>query len=177
MSLLTLDIEKAAAGGRMLARHQGRVVLVAGAIPGERVTARVERTERGVAFADIVDVLSPSPDRRPVLADPRCGGNAFAHINYARQLLLKGQIIDDALRRIGRTSLPEPPAVEGSPERGYRMRARLHVRGGSIGFFREGTHHVCDVATTGQLLPETCTWIALAREQERRRCAATRDGS
>ena len=47
-SILTLDIEKPAAGGRMLARHQGQVVLVWGAIPGERVTARVDRTTKGV---------------------------------------------------------------------------------------------------------------------------------
>ena len=42
-SLLTLDIEKPAAGGRMLARLNGQIVLVWGAIPGERVRARVER--------------------------------------------------------------------------------------------------------------------------------------
>ncbi len=65
-SILTLDIEKPAAGGRMLARHHGQVVLVWGAIPGERVTARVDRTTKSVAFASTVDVLSPSPDRRAV---------------------------------------------------------------------------------------------------------------
>src|SRR5262249_11616134 len=41
--------------------------------------------------------------------------------------------------------------VASSPERGYRMRARLHVRGGRAGFFREGTHDLCDAACTGQL--------------------------
>ncbi|HOG30070.1 MAG TPA: hypothetical protein PLT35_12390, partial [Vicinamibacterales bacterium] len=45
--LLTLVPEKAAAGGRMLARHDGMVILVAGAIPGERVTARADRVESG----------------------------------------------------------------------------------------------------------------------------------
>jgi 23S rRNA (uracil1939-C5)-methyltransferase len=46
--------------------------------------------------------------------------------------------------------------VVGSPEAGYRMRARLHVSTGRIGFFREGTHELCDPVQTGQLLPETC---------------------
>src|SRR5438093_13591099 len=62
--LLTLDVEKPAAGGRMLARHRGQVVLVWGAIPGERVRARIERSGKGVLFAETVDVLSPSQDRR-----------------------------------------------------------------------------------------------------------------
>src|SRR5690606_9793333 len=52
-----------------------------------------------------------------------------------------------------------PPEVIPSPERGYRMRARLHARGSRIGFFREGTHDICDAAATGQLLPTTCEWI------------------
>ena len=39
------------------------------------------------------------------------------------------------------------------------MRARLHVRGGAIGFFREGTHDLCDPALTGQLLPDTIDWL------------------
>ena len=172
MPLLTLDIEKAAAGGRMLARHEGQIVLVSGAIPGERVVVQLERKERGVAFANVAEVLQPSADRRPVSGDPQCGGNVFAHIDYARQLTLKGEIIQDAFRRIGRIPLDVAPPVVGSPEQGYRMRARLHVSGGRIGFFREGTHQVCDVGTTGQLLSETSDWIAalnreLTRDQMR----------
>jgi 23S rRNA (uracil1939-C5)-methyltransferase len=158
--IYTLDIEKATAGGRMLARHQGQVVLVSGAIPGERVTARLERTGKGVAFAEVVEVLSPSADRRPVAADWRCGGNVLAHVGYARQLGLKGEIIQDALGRIGRMPMAAPPDVMGSPERGYRMRARLHVQNGRIGYYLEGTHRLCDAAATGQLLEETTNWIA-----------------
>ena len=58
-STLTLDVEKPTAGGRMLARHNGQVVLVWGAIPGERVRARVERSGKGVMFAETVEVLTP----------------------------------------------------------------------------------------------------------------------
>ena len=162
--LLTLNIEKAAAGGRMLARHQGQVVLVSGAIPGERVAARLERTGKGVVFAEVVEVLSPSPDRRPVTGDPRCGGNVFAHIAYARQLELKGEIIQDGFGRIGRLPIATAPEILGSPERGYRMRARLHVRNGRIGFYLEGTHHLCEAEATGQLLPATVEWIAAAQQ-------------
>src|SRR5688500_7599558 len=125
-AILTLDVEKAAAGGRMLARHHGQVVLVWGAIPGERVDARVERVGKGVVYASTAAVLSASSDRRNADADWRCGGSVLAHVEYPRQLTLKGQIVEDAFRRIARLPLP-PPDVIGSPEAGYRMRARLHA--------------------------------------------------
>ncbi len=158
-TLLTLDVEKPAAGGRMLARHNGQVVLVWGAIPGERVSARIERVGKGVIYADTSQVLSSSPDRVDA-GDWRCGGNVLAFIAYPRQLLLKGQIIQDALARIGRVPLPAPPEVIGSPQEGYRMRARLHASGGRVGFYREGTHTLCAPAQTRQFAGNTTAWIA-----------------
>jgi 23S rRNA (uracil1939-C5)-methyltransferase len=153
--VLTLDIEKPAAGGRMLARHQGRVVLVSGAIPGERVTARIERVSSAVVFAETVDVTTPSA-RRPChqrgsavrrlrararrlrLAAPPQTGNRSGRLQPDRSLTAAGQ----AAHRV-------------ITERGYRMRARLHVSGGRLGFFREGTHDICDPVATGQLAEST----------------------
>ena len=80
-------------------------------------------------YAETAEVLTASPDRREAGGDWRCGGNVYAHIAYDRQLRLKGEIIRDALGRIGRLPLDAPPVVIASPERGYRMRARLHARG------------------------------------------------
>jgi 23S rRNA (uracil1939-C5)-methyltransferase len=157
-----VDVEKPTPGGRMLARHEGRVVLVWGAIPGERVRARVERAAKGVLFAETVDVIAASADRRDAGPDWRCGGSVLAHVAYERQLRLKGEIVQDALGRIARMPRAEAPAVIGSPERGYRMRARLHARDGRLGFYREGTHHLCSAAATGQLLPATGEWMAAA---------------
>jgi len=156
MNTVSLTIEKPAAGGRMIARLDGQVVLVSGAIPGERVNARIERTGKGVLYAATVDVKAPSPDRRAVAGDPECGGCLYAHVAYPRQLALKSDVIADAFARIAKLSLPERVAVASSPETGYRMRARLHMRGHRLGFFREGTHDICDVRATGQLLPATC---------------------
>jgi 23S rRNA (uracil1939-C5)-methyltransferase len=143
----------------MLARHDGQVVLVWGAIPGERVRARIERAGKGMLFAETVEVVAPSPHRRPGLADWRCGGNVLAHIAYDRQLLIKSEIIRDAFARIGRLPLHDSPVVIASPEKGYRMRARLHVRSGRVGFMREGSHDICAVGPTEQLLPATVAWI------------------
>ena len=147
---LDLLLEKPASGGRMIARHDGEVVLVAGGIPGERVRVRISRAEKRVAFADTVSVLQPSPDRQPA-ADAACGGCLYSHIAYPRQVLLKAQIIEDAFARIGKIPLSERVVVSSGPDRGYRMKARFHVRSGRAGFFREGTHDLCDPRQTGQL--------------------------
>jgi 23S rRNA (uracil1939-C5)-methyltransferase len=148
-------VEKPAAGGRMIARHEGEIVLVAGAIPGERVSARVTRAEKRVAFADVVSVEAGSPDRRATNADIACGGCVYAHIEYARQVALKAQIIEDAFLRIGRIPLSDGVTVQSASEHGYRMRARFHVADGRAGFYREGTHHLCDPRPTGQLHPDS----------------------
>jgi 23S rRNA (uracil1939-C5)-methyltransferase len=150
---LTLSIEKPAAGGRMIARHAGAVVLVSSAIPGEVVEARVERVQRGTVWAATVRVVESSADRAGS-DDGSCGGCVYAHIRYARQLVLKRDIIVDACARLGRLSVELPDVTPSAPS-GYRMRARLHLREGRVGFFREGTHDVCAAGPTGQLLPET----------------------
>jgi len=72
--LVELVPEKPVVGGRMLARVEGEVVLVSGAIPGERLAARIARRQQGVLFATTVDVLEPSPDRCDPGPDPACGG-------------------------------------------------------------------------------------------------------
>jgi 23S rRNA (uracil1939-C5)-methyltransferase len=145
-----LAIEKPAAGGRMLARHEGQVILVHGGIPGERVRARIGRVEKQLAFAETVEVIDPSADRRDPPMDLACGGCLYGHIGYERQRAIKGEVVRDAFVRLGRIEI-EAPAVAASPEAGYRMRARLHVRGDRIGFYREGTHDLCDAASTQQL--------------------------
>jgi 23S rRNA (uracil1939-C5)-methyltransferase len=154
-----LTIEKPAAGGRMIARHFGQVVLVRGAIPGERVRAWIERADRSLAFAVTREVVEPSPDRRAAEGDPLCGGALYAHIAYQRQLAIKADVLRDAFARLGRHPIDFPIDVTGSPEHGYRMRARFHVQGPRAGFYREGTHQLCDAAPTRQLLPETVATV------------------
>ncbi len=161
---IELDIERPVAGGRMLARVGGRVVLVSGAIPGERVLAEIEQSPRAVIYGRTLEVLKRAPARRETQGDSTCGGTVYAHIDYATQLQLKAQVIADAFQRIGRVTLDGPVAIAASPEHGYRMRARLHIRNGQIGFFREGTHDLCSAAVTRQLAAAT---IRLLDEIER----------
>jgi 23S rRNA (uracil1939-C5)-methyltransferase len=153
--LLELCPEKPVVGGRMLARTGGEVVLVAGAIPGERVRARIDRRQQGVLFATTVEVIEASPDRRDPGPDPACGGMTFAFVAYPRQCALKAAIVADALTRIGRLPQLEPVSLTPSPERAYRLRYRVHPGPEGLGFFREGTHELCDPSVTGQLAAES----------------------
>src|SRR5690606_24328006 len=95
LSLMAMElrIERAVAGGRMLARHDGGIVLVAGAIPGELVRARVERTAKHVSFARVEEVIEASPHRREPVCNPSCGGMDYAHIEYDAQLDCKREIV------------------------------------------------------------------------------------
>ena len=147
----------------MIARHDGAIVFVSGAIPGEIVDAEVEKVQRGTVWAATRDVIERSPDRVDGAPDGACGGSVFAHIAYERQRQLKSAIVEDAFRRIGRITLASPVEVVGSPVDGYRMRSRLHVRDARVGFFREGTHSLCDAAPTRQLRDDT---IAVIRRLE-----------
>ncbi len=139
----------------MIARHDGAIVLVSAAIPGEKVEAVIEKVQRGTGWATTTRVLEASPDRIDPPGDWACGGSVFAHIRYERQLAIKRDIIRDALTRIGRMAPPDAIPVHGSPVDGYRMRARLHLQDGRAGFFKEGTHKLCDPGPTRQLLPAT----------------------
>jgi 23S rRNA (uracil1939-C5)-methyltransferase len=154
-----LTIEKPASGGRMIARHLGQIVLVRGAIPGERVHAWIERAEKRMAYAVTREVIDPSADRRPAGDDPLCGGALYSHIAYDRQLAIKSDVVRDAFGRLGRYPIDRPIDVAASPEAGYRMRARFHVHGARAGFYREGTHQLCDAAATRQLRADAVTAV------------------
>jgi 23S rRNA (uracil1939-C5)-methyltransferase len=159
-----LTIEKPAAGGRMIARHLGQVVLVRGAIPGERVIAWIERAEKRLAYAVTRDVVDASPDRRAGAEDPLCGGALYSHITYARQLSIKADVVRDAFVRLGRYPIDDAIDVAGSPETEYRMRGRFHVHGARVGFYRENTHQLCDAEATGQLRGDTTAAVRTIAE-------------
>jgi 23S rRNA (uracil1939-C5)-methyltransferase len=111
---LDLTIESLAHGGSGVARRDGYVVFVAGAIPGDRVRAVVGKAKRAYAEARAVEVLEPSPDRIPAAAAHP--GVPWQVLPYERQLEVKAGQVREALERIGRLDGfeldPIVPAVE-----------------------------------------------------------------
>ena len=98
--VLELTVDSLAHGGNGVARRDGYVVFVAGAVPGDRVRAVVGKAKKAYAEARTVEIVAPSPDRVPAVADHP--GAPWQVLPYERQLAEKAAQVDDALQRIGR---------------------------------------------------------------------------
>jgi 23S rRNA (uracil1939-C5)-methyltransferase len=125
---LELTVDTLAHGGNGVARLDGYVVFVAGALPGDRVRAVVGKSKRAYAEARAVEILEPSPDRIAPKADHP--GAPWQVLAYERQLEVKHEQVGDALRRIGRLDgfelEPIVPALEQ-----WRYRNKLEYSFGS----------------------------------------------
>ncbi len=101
---LEVEIESLAFGGRGLARAEGFVVFVAGALPGDRVRAEVTKGKKRFAEARTIELLEPGADRvadRCTHGGEPCPGAPWQGLPYERQLAHKQEQVDEALRRLG----------------------------------------------------------------------------
>jgi 23S rRNA (uracil1939-C5)-methyltransferase len=136
---LDLRIDSLAFGGAGVARLDGYVVFVQGAVPGDHVRAVVGKSKRAYAQARVVEILQPSPDRVPPVADHP--GAPWQVLPYARQLEVKHEQVGEALRRIGKLDgfelEPIVPAV--APWR-YRNKLEYSFGADSVGGLVCGFH-------------------------------------
>jgi 23S rRNA (uracil1939-C5)-methyltransferase len=112
-----VTIERIAAGGDGIARHDGMVVFVPRAVPGDVVSVALTR-QRTFARGRILAVLTASPDREPApcphYTEDYCGGCQLQGLQYPAQLAIKGELVRDALARIGKQAI-ESVHVTASP--------------------------------------------------------------
>jgi 23S rRNA (uracil1939-C5)-methyltransferase len=102
--LLEVEIDSLAFGGRGVARAEGFVVFVAGGLPGDRVRAEVTKAKKRFAEARTVELLRPGADRVPdrcAHGGEPCPGAPWQGLPYERQLAIKAEQVEEALRRIG----------------------------------------------------------------------------
>lgn len=164
-------IERVVPGGDGLARVDGRVTLVAGALPGDRVRFVARPDGPRLLRAARAEILSPGPHRRepseicPRAADRSCGGCDWPSAKLESHAELKTALFLDALRRVG--SLPPgalPPVRFRSSGRRYRLRNRLHLDGLSrLGFFAPASHDVTDLTTCEIVSPALLERLAVLR--------------
>jgi 23S rRNA (uracil1939-C5)-methyltransferase len=145
---LELRVDRLAYGGAGVARTNGYVVFVRGAVPGDRVRARVTRSKKSFAEADSVELLEPSPDRiEPEAPHP---GAPWQVLPYERQLSEKEAQVRDALERLGGFDAPPLEPIVPAVER-VRYRNKLEYSFGVdtedelvLGFHRPGRWDLID---------------------------------
>ncbi|WP_282342069.1 23S rRNA (uracil(1939)-C(5))-methyltransferase RlmD [Pseudomonas sp. PS02288] len=125
-----LSIERLAHDGRGIAFLEGRTWFVAGALPGERIEARVLGARSQVVEARVERVLEAVPLRRvePCKHARQCGGCSLQHLPHAEQLALKQRTLDEQLTRTAQLQPEQWAAPLSGPEFAYRRRARIAVR-------------------------------------------------
>ena len=148
--LIEVTIEKVAHGGHFIARHEGAVIFVRHAIPGERCTIEVTSTGSSFNRADVVEVHEQSEHRveAPCQYAHRagCGGCDFQHINPAYQRQLKADVIKEQFSRIAKLPV-EVEVEEVSKSTHWRTRAIATTnRNGKLGFYKSRSHTVVPVS-------------------------------
>jgi 23S rRNA (uracil1939-C5)-methyltransferase len=143
-------------------RHDGKAVMVAGAVAGDLVDVEIVSERRDYAVAKIREVIRASADRRvaPCPFLPRCGGCDWQHIDYAAQVRFKGEVVARELSHALNIEIDPVGLVEPAPvEFGYRSRIRLRVGAkGALGFYEAASNTIveidsCMVAEAGIRMP------------------------
>mgnify|MGYP000902400781 CR=1 FL=1 len=156
----TVTIEGYGEGGMGVARIDGRVVFVHGALRGEKCRVLILKTLKSVAFAKVLEVLEPSSER--ITPDcpyfPRCGGCTYRHIRYEEELRLKKQRVQDNLSRIGGSDVTVEEILGARDTLHYRNKAQYPVgrENGElkIGFYSRRSHRIVDCRACRLAPPE-----------------------
>ena len=140
-------IEGYGEGGMGVARIDGRVVFVHGALRGETCRVLILKTLKSVAFAKVLEVIEPSGERMESDCPyfPRCGGCTYRHMSYEEELRLKKQRVQDNLARIGGSAVVVEEILGAADTLRYRNKAQYPVsKDGRVGFYRARTHEVIE---------------------------------
>jgi 23S rRNA (uracil1939-C5)-methyltransferase len=145
--LLEVEVESLAFGGRGVARADGLVVFVAGALPGDRVRAEITKGKKRFAEARTVELLRAGADRvadRCVHGGEPCPGAPWQGLPYEQQLTYKQEQVAEALRRIGELEGFELEEIVPATEQ-WRYRNKLEYSFGpsegadvALGFHARG---------------------------------------
>jgi 23S rRNA (uracil1939-C5)-methyltransferase len=121
--LTGVQVESYAAGGKSIARVDGKAVFIEGAVPGDVVDVRLSKNKKDWAEGKAIRFQSYSADRETAFCSHFgvCGGCKWQMLPYAKQLVYKQEEVEQQMRRIGKVELPEMQPIAGAQEtRHYR---------------------------------------------------------
>lgn len=130
--IIDIDIDSIGFEGIAIGRLDGVVHFVSGALPGERIRARVVRSKKRFVEAETIEILEPSPSRREAPCEHfgTCGGCKWQHLEYTEQTRWKRQHVIDAFERIGHVQVGTyHPTIECDPPFGYRNKMEFSFGG------------------------------------------------
>jgi tRNA/tmRNA/rRNA uracil-C5-methylase (TrmA/RlmC/RlmD family) len=149
-SVVELRVGAPAHGGSCVARHEGQVVFVRHALPGERVRARITEQAKHFARGDAIDIIEPAAQRVtapcPVARPDGCGGCDWQHATADYQRSIKATVVAEQLRRLAR--IEREVVVEALPGDGFGWRTRVRFAvddAGRAGFRKARSHEVVAV--------------------------------
>ena len=139
------------ANGKALAKVDGLVVFITGAVPGDTADLRITKKKSSYAEAEAIRINIPGPDRvEPVCAHfGTCGGCKWQDLRYEKQLEYKQQQVVDNLVRLGGLELPSIAPILASP-RVTHYRNKLEFAGSAHRWF---TH--AELRTLGEITDRT----------------------
>lgn len=146
---IDVEVTAIAHGGHCVARHEGQVIFVRHAIPGERVTVEITDITRSFARGNCVVVIDSSPHRVKApcrYAKPdSCGGCDFQHVELSHQRALKSQIIAEQFKRLAKMEI-EVDVEEVLPTLHWRNRMEFTVSDNSkLGLFASRSSQVVEI--------------------------------
>lgn len=146
--------------GRGVARDNGQVLFIEGALPNELVTFTVRTEKKRFAEATAAEIIEPSPERVAPECSyyAQCGGCALQHLNFAAEVREKNTLWQTQLERLGgglQADTMGEPIVQAASA--YRSRARLAVsyrgRKAAVGFRARASHDVVGITDCPMLMP------------------------
>jgi tRNA/tmRNA/rRNA uracil-C5-methylase (TrmA/RlmC/RlmD family) len=183
---IELGIDSLTNLGAGIGRVDGWVVFVPFSLPGETVRARVYRNDKNCSHADLIEVLTPSPDR----VEPRCplfgtcGGCQYQHLDYPRQLEWKARQVGELMKHMAGIVFPVNRCISSAQTWHYRSKITPHFdkpRGGevgAIGFLANGQRsRIVDVPHCSIAMDAINHALPAIRERIRSRAATYKRGS
>ncbi len=135
---ISIQIEKMVVGGQALARHEGLVVFVDDAAPGDKLTVQITEHKKNLAYAQVVSLDEESQLRtKPVCTHyGTCGGCSWQHLDASTQLDQKQKIVESSLRAfIASQAIQVLPIIKSSVSFNYRNRVQMTYDGKDLCFF------------------------------------------
>jgi 23S rRNA (uracil1939-C5)-methyltransferase len=140
---IQLRIEKMAVGGAGLGRHNGLVVFVDYAAPGDLLQVEITEEKKNLSFAKIVKVLESAEERiqAPCIYFGECGGCSWQHLSKKEQLRQKQQIVEDSLKEIQKINpFTIRPIISSPLEFNYRNRIQVTSLNQTLNFRKKHSH-------------------------------------